>query len=647
MWGMIKTASPEKKDRTRPWQRAATRAAIVAAARRLIERVGVDHLSLTAVAREADFAPATVFAYFANKNDLFLSVLADDLATFARTMQQSREESDDCGEAEDSLPVVEPAPVSGPSPATLAGRLRLVEKPDGDMFDALGGTNEVASQEDIAKQLLSELAPLPVEPPGAVEAQLIPLETGPVVTTIAGELAQLKETVTRLEARPVDQWLERRLREFERGLTALEARPDKAEAAVALAAIDDVVRRLATRVGTIEARQMQAADELSRSLRERGDLVEKRLREFQSDIEAAHARTVTRIDALENAAFAVAPEFFQAGTRVSSVDHQNGAVAEPLSHESAPYVASPALQDTPAADAVAIVGDKSYLSAARRSALAAAEQDPNDVKTKRHARHLRKRTLYFIAAGLALVVVMIWTGVLFKALAVPAPQQQPQSVQQISKAVKLASKPGPQSLIMTQAQAGNAKAELVVALGLLDGPRKNEAMAAHWLTRAAQQGEAFAAFKLATLYRSGHGVPADAAQAFRWFETAAHRGNCKAMQDIAVAYAEGWGTPKDESEAARWFTHAASFGLTDAQFNLGVLYERGAGVPQSLPDAYKWYLVAAGAGDHEAEARVEAIKPQLLSSDVAAAEEAAASFKPAPLDPDANNPPRLLPSAAG
>jgi len=212
---------------------------------------------------------------------------------------------------------------------------------------------------------------------------------------------------------------------------------------------------------------------------------------------------------------------------------------------------------------------------------------------------------------------------------------------------KLASKAGPQSLIMAQAQAGNTKAELIVALNFLEGPRKNEAMAAHWLTLAALHGEALAAFKLATLYRSGHGVPADASQAFRWFDAAAHKGNCKAMQDLAVAYAEGWGTIKDEAEAARWFTHAASFGLTDAQFNLGVLYERGVGVPQSLPDAYKWYLVAAGAGDHEAEARVEAIKPELLSTDVAAAEEAAASFKPAPLDPDANVAPRLLPSAAG
>jgi len=646
---MIKTASPEKKARTRPWQRAATRAAIVAAARRLIERVGVGQMSLTGVAREADFAPATVFAYFANKNDLFVSVLADDLATFARTMQQSRQAADDgrSGQHDAQAPALEPlSSESCPAAAGPAGKLRLVENPGGDVFDVIDGIHAAASQEDIARQLLSELAPID-EPAGADGVRLLPSEPVPVATTIAEELAQLKKAVTRLEARPVDQWLERRLREFERGLTALEARPDKAETAAALVAIDESVRRLGIRVGTIEARHTQSTDDVNRALRERGELVEKRLREFQSDVDAAHARTVTRIDALENAAFAVAPEFFQAGARVAPTSPQSGAVAEPMTHASPAGIAPTVVPDAPPEDPVAVLADKSYLSAARRSALAAAEQGPEDVKTKRLAHHLRKRTLYFIAAGLALVVVAIWTGVFLKALAVPAPEGQPASVQQVANVRKLASKAGPQSLIMAQAQAGNTKAELIVALNFLEGPRKNEAMAAHWLTLAALHGEALAAFKLATLYRSGHGVPADASQAFRWFDAAAHKGNCKAMQDLAVAYAEGWGTIKDEAEAARWFTHAASFGLTDAQFNLGVLYERGIGVPQSLPDAYKWYLVAAGAGDHEAEARVEAIKPELLSTDVAAAEEAAASFKPAPLDPDANVAPRLLPSAAG
>jgi localization factor PodJL len=128
----------------------------------------------------------------------------------------------------------------------------------------------------------------------------------------------------------------------------------------------------------------------------------------------------------------------------------------------------------------------------------------------------------------------------------------------------------------------------------------------------------------------------DPVQAFHWFQAAAEKGNCRAMQDLAVAYAEGWGTDKNPEVAARWFAQAASLGLKDAQFDLAVLYEQGTGVPHSLADAYKWYLIAAAAGDHEAEARVDALKSQKASSDVAAAEEAAASFQPTTVDQDAN-----------
>jgi TPR repeat protein/AcrR family transcriptional regulator len=646
---MAKTLSQDKKDRSRPWQRAATRAAILDAARKLIERVGTDHLSLTAVAREADFAPATVFAYFANKNDLFLSVLAGDLANFARTMR--REGPVDEETAEEIVAVPEDAAVAEPFAARAgedAPRLRLVEAAqfDPDLEAEAGEPTDWASQEEIATLLRDELS-RPVDQPEPAQA---PVASGDAnaPADIMAELAQLHEAVARLEARPVDQWLERRLREFERGLAALEQRPEKAEMATALAALDETLRKLGTRVDAIESRQAQTTDDVGRTMRERSEQVEKRLREFLSDVEAANARAGTRLNALENAAFAAAPEFFHSLAGKVAVDapaHVPAvaqAVAEPLSAEPAKDAAPDAVA-APIADS-----GESYLSVARRSAQAAAQDTEKKPRAESRARSgVSRRTLYMIATGLGLAVALIWTGVFVKALAVPAPNHTPQRIVLVAKAQKLALKSDPLSSLVQEARSGNAKAQLVLALDLLDGPRRNDALAARWLTVAAQQGEAVAAFKLATMYRSGHGVTADAVQSFRWFETAARKGNCKAMQDLAVAYAEGWGTDKNPSEAARWFTRAAGLGLMDAQFNLGVLYEEGQGVPQSLLDAYKWYLVAAGAGDHEAEARVGAIKPQLSSSDVAAAEEAAASFKPAPLDQDANTAPSVSPSSAG
>ncbi len=613
---MGKTASNEKRDRSRPWQRAATRAAILAAARRLIARAGIDNLSLTAVAREAQFAPATVFAYFSKKDDLFLSVLADDLATFARTMQHASEATEENGATvlqELSLPAE-----TGSGEVRPVAKLRLVDHPL-DREESSQPVVQPAVEPVTPSSNNTEPAPADVSPEG-----------------LARELARLQAAVARLESCPVDQWLERRLREFERGLTALEARPEKAEAAATLAAMDETLRTLRTRVEAIERGQTRTTEDLARAMRERGEQIEKRLREFLSDIEAVHRRAAVRLDALENAAFAVVPQFFQTGAGAKPANPQTGAVAETISPGPVPDTAPVIAANAPAAS-----GDKSYLSAARRSAMAAAELGEQEQRAGRHARRMSKRSLYVVAACLGLVVALIWTGVYFKALAVPSARQLPERTQQVAKAQKVALRPDVQSTLMEQARSGNAKAQLVVALDLLDGPQKNDVLAARWLLTAARQGEAFAAFELAMLYRSGHGVPLDARRAFHWFEAAAHKGNRKAMQDLAVAYAEGWGTGKDGSEAARWFTRAASLGLTDAQFNLGVLYEQGLGVPQSLSDAYKWYLVAAGEGDRQAAARVETLKPLLPSSEIAAAEEAAASFKPAPLDRDANVAPQI------
>jgi localization factor PodJL len=193
------------------------------------------------------------------------------------------------------------------------------------------------------------------------------------------------------------------------------------------------------------------------------------------------------------------------------------------------------------------------------------------------------------------------------------------------------------------ANAGNAKAELVVGLKYLDGDGVpvNEADAAKWLERAAEAGQPVAQYRLGTMYERGRGVPADAAKAVHWYEIAAQAGNRKAMHNLAVAYASGLGTAKNLPEAARWFSKAAALGLADSEFNLAVLYERGLGVPQSLIDAYKWYAIAAASGDTESKARIDALTTQLSNDDRAAAQHAAEAFKPQALDPKSNVAPQL------
>jgi AcrR family transcriptional regulator len=68
---------------------AATRSGILEAARRVSGRGGARDLSLRMVAAEAGFAPAALYGYFANKDELLLALAADDLTFLARAMREA------------------------------------------------------------------------------------------------------------------------------------------------------------------------------------------------------------------------------------------------------------------------------------------------------------------------------------------------------------------------------------------------------------------------------------------------------------------------------------------------------------------------------------------------------------------------------
>ncbi|HEY7979523.1 MAG TPA: hypothetical protein VID67_15135 [Rhizomicrobium sp.] len=200
----------------------------------------------------------------------------------------------------------------------------------------------------------------------------------------------------------------------------------------------------------------------------------------------------------------------------------------------------------------------------------------------------------------------------------------------------------PSQRLTALAGGGNIKAQAVLGFSYLDGTNGltvNEAEGARWLERAANGGDAMAAYRLGTLYERGHGVPTNAKKAVELYGIAAKQGNRKAMHNLAVAFAEGSGVPKNLQQASEWFTRAAEMGLSDSQFNLAVLYERGMGVKQSLTEAFKWYSIAATSGDSESKARVDALATQLTPADKAAAQAAAQNFHPKPMNPAANTAP--------
>ncbi len=84
---MTRAAVAEQRTLRRAQAHAATRGAILEAARRVAARDG--ELSLRGVAAEAGFAPAALYGYFSGKDDLLLALAAEDLTHLARAMREA------------------------------------------------------------------------------------------------------------------------------------------------------------------------------------------------------------------------------------------------------------------------------------------------------------------------------------------------------------------------------------------------------------------------------------------------------------------------------------------------------------------------------------------------------------------------------
>lgn len=125
-----------------------------------------------------------------------------------------------------------------------------------------------------------------------------------------------------------------------------------------------------------------------------------------------------------------------------------------------------------------------------------------------------------------------------------------------------------------------------------------------WYRRAMKHGHSGAMFRLGDAYRSGRGVPADAAQAVKLFRRAAEFGNERGQFAMGVCCERGQGTPVDSAAAVRWYEASAQAGYAPAQNNLGGCYEYGIGVQINLPAAVEWYTRASAQGQSEAACRL-------------------------------------------
>lgn len=565
----MQTFEPEKMSP----DRGGARTAILNAARAVAAREGVENLTLSKVAAEADLPRPVVYGQFVRKEDLLLCVAADSVVRLARKMGG-----------------VEPAEVVADEAENESAVILTLPRTEAE--------SEVVAH-DVA---VASSGGRPLR--GAEKHD----ETAPV------------SDAEKSTPRAPDAWLERRLRVFERAMTQMEARQEQVEKtsrAMAVSAensiksLEETLTTLIARIEESDTRQKSTANDIRKALSEANLRIETVASVAHTPTPASETQTSEMLET-----FVPTP------------------VAEP---EEVRVEPKPMTQD---------IASHSFLSAARASAIAAAAATTQPEKTPKVALRMDARLPYIIGAAIVIVVFIVAAGIAFSQGVRDGKNDALRNSVLLTahQAPRVATVPTTELDRLTkQAEAGNASAELAIALRYLDSSAgvHNPQAGMIWMARAAKQGNPVAQYGLGSLYQKGVGTKADAIQAMHWYEAAALQGNRKAMHDLAIAYAEGLGGVKSPSEAVRWFARAANLGYVDSQFNLAVLYERGDGVPQSLLDAFKWYAIAGAQGDAESKLRLDALRTQLSADDLAAAQRAADAFRPLPLDPAANVVPKI------
>ena len=98
------------------------------------------------------------------------------------------------------------------------------------------------------------------------------------------------------------------------------------------------------------------------------------------------------------------------------------------------------------------------------------------------------------------------------------------------------------------------------------------------LIQQAKQGNALSQYMLGVAFAIGEGVPQDDAKAAYWMERSANQDVAEAQTLMGTYHAKGQGVPKDYSKAALWLKKAADNGDDGGKALLGVLYIEGRGV---------------------------------------------------------------------
>ncbi|QCE32803.1 sel1 repeat family protein [Acetobacteraceae bacterium] len=154
-----------------------------------------------------------------------------------------------------------------------------------------------------------------------------------------------------------------------------------------------------------------------------------------------------------------------------------------------------------------------------------------------------------------------------------------------------------EALLTEGLEKGSPDIEYAYGSSMLEAAEspEEEADAAQWIKKAAQQNNFFAEQKLADLYARGQGVPQNPEAAEKWqqkadkiLKEAAKEGSVSALKDLASGNLK-----ENPKKAMKDYRKAAKQGDAEAQYMLGVLYFRGQGLRRNPRMAAVWWKKAA------------------------------------------------------
>ncbi len=180
--------------------------------------------------------------------------------------------------------------------------------------------------------------------------------------------------------------------------------------------------------------------------------------------------------------------------------------------------------------------------------------------------------------------------------------------------------------MIADAEKGDSEAQVRVGRAYADGlgVPVDQAKAAAFYRRAADQGHPLAQYLLGWSYLRGEGVDESDVEGFRWIRKAAENGSGEAQFSLAEIYAGGnFGLDEDQRLAFLWSHRAASLGFIAGALRIARMYEDGEGLPKDYALAYAWRslggTLAVKAGGAPDEDSLKELAQKLTRSQMAAA----------------------------